>query len=102
MAARSPSFSTVSVITRPLARPALGSASSERRKPNVTYLPFAHTAATLSHLGRIDEARAMLVEVKKRKADFSAETVKSTVGIYGRHSGAEQILDGLRKAGLSE
>ncbi len=72
------------------------------QQPNVTYLPFAHTAATLGHLGRIDEARAMLVELKKRKADFSADTVKSTVGAYGRHSGTEQIIDGLRKAGLSE
>jgi tetratricopeptide (TPR) repeat protein len=70
------------------------------QQPNVTYLPFVHTAATLGHLGRFDEARAMLSEVEKRKPDFSAYTVKSTVGVYGRHSGTEQIIDGLRKAGM--
>ena len=72
------------------------------RQPNAPYMPFAHAAAALGHLCRIDEARAMLAEVIKRKPDFTADTVKSTVGAYGRHSGTEQIIDGLRKAGLSE
>jgi len=72
------------------------------RQPHASFLPFVHAAATLGHLGRIDEARNMLAEGKKRKPDFSADTVKSTVGVYGRYSGADRIVDGLRKAGLSE
>jgi adenylate cyclase len=69
------------------------------QKPNAPYMPFVHAAAALAHLGRIDEARAMLVEVKKRKPDFSTDTVRRTIGLYGQHSGAEQIINALRKAG---
>jgi len=68
--------------------------------PNAPFMPFLHAAAALGHLGRLAEASAMLTEVKKRKPDFSADTVKGTVGVYGRHSGVDQIVDGLRKAGL--
>jgi adenylate cyclase len=72
------------------------------QQPNASFLPFVHSAATLGHLGRIDEARRMLAEGKKRQPDFSADTVESTVGVYGQYSGADQIIDGLRKAGLPE
>ncbi len=72
------------------------------QQPSASFLPFVHAAAVLGHLGRIDEARDMLAEGYKRKPDFSADTVKSTVGVYGRHSGADQIIAGLRKAGLPE
>ena len=57
--------------------------------------------AALSHLDRLDEARILYAEGRKRKPDFSAATVNSTVGIYGRYSGADRIIQGLRKAGLS-
>ncbi|MEE8187832.1 MAG: adenylate/guanylate cyclase domain-containing protein [Kiloniellales bacterium] len=70
------------------------------RQPNAPFMPFAHAAAALGHLGRIDEARAMLAEARKRKADFSADTIRNTVGLYGRYSGADRIIEGLRKAGL--
>ena len=70
------------------------------QQPNASFLPFVHAAAALGHLGRIDEAREMLAEGKKRKPDFSADTVRSTVGMYGRHSGADQIIEGLHKTGL--
>jgi adenylate cyclase len=70
------------------------------QQPNASFLPFVHGAATLGHLGRIDEARAMLAEGKLRNPDFCADTVRNTVGMYGRHSGADRIIDGLRKAGL--
>jgi len=68
--------------------------------PGAPYMPFAHATATLGQLGRIDEARDMLLEVKKRKPDFSADTIRNTVGRYGRHSCVDQVVDGLRKAGL--
>jgi hypothetical protein len=63
-------------------------------------MAFVLAAATFAHLGRIDEARAMLAEVRKRKPDFSADTVRNPVGRYGPHSGVDRIIDGLRKAGL--
>ncbi len=69
--------------------------------PGAPYMPFAHAAAALGHLGRLDEARDMLTEVKNRKPDFSADTVRNTVGRYGRYSCVDQVIDGLRKAGLT-
>ncbi len=70
------------------------------QQPNASFLPFVHAAAALGHLGRVDEARDMFADGIKRKPDFCADTVARTVGVYGRHSGAERILDGLGKAGL--
>ena len=67
-----------------------------------SYWSFAVAAAALGHLNRIDEARKMLAEVRKRKADFSANSITSTIGPYGPHSGADRIIEGLRKAGLQE
>ncbi len=70
--------------------------------PRAPYMPFAHAAAALGHLGRLEEARDMLAEVRKRKPDFSIDTVRNTVGRYGRYSCVDQVIDGLRKAGLTE
>jgi len=64
------------------------------------FWPFAHCAAGLGKLGRIGEARAMLAEALSRNPAFSAELVRETVGRYGAHSGAEEIIEGLRLAGL--
>ncbi len=72
------------------------------QQPKAPFMPFVDAAATLGHLGRIDEARAMLAEVKKRRPDFSAHTVTNTIGRLGPHSNADRIIDGLRKAGLEE
>ena len=69
--------------------------------PRAPYMPFALAAATLGHLGRLDEARDMLAEVRKRKPDFSTDTVRTTVGRYGRYSCVDQGIDGLRKTGLA-
>jgi len=70
--------------------------------PSAPFLPFIDAATALGHLGRIDEARAMLTEVIKRKPDFSVDTVRNTIGRYGLHSGIDRIIDGLRKAGLPD
>ncbi len=72
------------------------------QQPNAPYWSFAVAAAALGHLNRIDEAREMLAEVRRRQADFSADSITSTVSPYGPHSGADRIIDGLRKAGLPE
>ena len=39
---------------------------------------------------------------KRDQPDFSADTVQSTIGVYGQYSGANQIIDGLQKAGRPE
>jgi TolB-like protein/Flp pilus assembly protein TadD len=71
-------------------------------QPNAAFMAFAYAASTLGHLGRIDEARAMLAEAESRKPGFSIDTVRSTAGQLGPHSGVDRIVDGLRKAGLLE
>ena len=70
------------------------------QQPNASFLPFVHGAAALGHLDRLDEARGMFAEGLKRKPDFTADTVARTLGVYGRYSGAERILDGLGRACL--
>ena len=70
--------------------------------PSAPFMPFAHAAAALGQLGRLEEARDMLAEVRKRKPDFSIDTVRNTVGRYGRYSCVGQVIDGLCKAGLTE
>ena len=71
-------------------------------QPNAAFMAFAYAASTLGHLGRIDEARAMVGEAESRKPGFSIDTVRSTAGQLGPHSGVDRIVDGLRKAGLLE
>jgi tetratricopeptide (TPR) repeat protein len=71
-------------------------------QPNAAFMVFVHAASTLAHLGRIDEARALLAEAETRKPGFSIDTVSSAAGQFGPHSGVARIIDGLRKAGLSE
>ncbi len=80
------------------------SASFEKaiQQPNAAFMVFVHAASTLAHLGRIDEARALIAEAKTRKPGFSINTVRSAAGQFGPHSGVAGIIDGLRKAGLLE
>jgi TolB-like protein/Tfp pilus assembly protein PilF len=72
------------------------------QQPNADFMVFVLAASTLAHLGRIDEARALLAEAQTRKPGFSIDTVRSAAGQFGPHSGVARIIDGLRKAGLSE
>jgi len=72
------------------------------QQPNAAFMVFVHAASALAHLGRIDEARALLAEAKARKPGFSIDTVRNAAGQFGPHSGVARIIDGLRKAGLSE
>ena len=71
------------------------------RYPNAPYMPFAIASAILGHLDRIDEARVMFHEVERRNASFSVDTIRNTIGLYGRHSGADRIISRLQKAGLT-
>jgi tetratricopeptide (TPR) repeat protein len=72
------------------------------QQPNAAFMPFAFAAATLGQLGRIDEARSMLVEAKKRNPKVSINTIRNTVDLLGPNSGTEWIVDGLRKVRLPE
>ena len=70
--------------------------------PNARFLPFAYAAATLGQVGRIDEARSLLAEAKRRNPVVSIDTVRNTLGRLDPNSVVGWIVDGLRKAGLSE
>ncbi len=52
--------------------------------------------------GRIDEAQTMLAEAKVRNPEVSIDMVRNMVGLLVLKSGADWIIDGLRKAGLQE
>ena len=65
------------------------------QQPNAAFAPYLLAAATMGHMGRIDEARVRFVEMKSRNADFSADTLEAATT-----PGVEQIIDGLRKADL--
>jgi len=71
-------------------------------QPNAAFMVFVHAATTLAHLGRIDEAQALLAEAKTRKPGFSIDTVRNTAGQFGPESGVARIIDGLRMAGETE
>lgn len=72
------------------------------QRPNARFLPFAYAAATLGQVGRIDEAHSMLAEAKRRNPEVSIDTVRNTLGRLDPNSVVGWIVDGLRKAGLSE
>ena len=52
-------------------------------------------------MGNATEAAKALQEMRKRKADVSLETVRQDYLVYDETC-REQLLNGLRKAGLSE
>jgi adenylate cyclase len=72
------------------------------QQPNAAFMVFIHAAATLAHLGRIDEARDLLAEANSRKPGFSMATVKSAADRFGPQSGVARLIDGLGEVGLSE
>ena len=72
------------------------------QQPNAAFMPFAFAAATLGQLGRIDEARSMLVGAKRRHPKVSIKTIRNTVDLLGPNSGMDWIIDGLRKVRLPE
>jgi adenylate cyclase len=64
---------------------------------------FTYLAASSAQLRRTDEAEAALGEFLRRRPGWSLATVRSVLSARRRAEPALQhILDGLRKAGLSE
>jgi serine/threonine protein kinase/tetratricopeptide (TPR) repeat protein len=75
------------------------------RLPQDVNLPhtesYLYRAASLAHLGRLDEARVALNEARKRRPALRLEVVSVFLGATDRDFG-ERYLEGLRMAGLTE
>jgi tetratricopeptide (TPR) repeat protein len=67
-------------------------------------LPYFVLVAAYGWLGRLDEARDVIAELKQRRPNASVQLYKRIEGINepGFTSELQRILDGLRKAGLRE
>jgi tetratricopeptide (TPR) repeat protein len=64
-------------------------------------LPPSLLASSYAHLGRLDDARAVLEQLARDEPDFSVSDAERTFS-GAAPSLAERYLDGLRKAGLKE
>ena len=71
------------------------------REPNVQWSRHALHASILGHLGRVDEAREALRELCVSRPDASLAAITAWWPISDA-GGREHLLEGLRKAGLSE
>jgi TolB-like protein/DNA-binding SARP family transcriptional activator len=80
---------------------ALDWARRAMKHPNAHFWPLVHAAAALGHLGRCEEGARLLSQVAAVRPDFSAEVIRRTVGRYGTHSHVEDIIEGLRHAGMA-
>lgn len=63
------------------------------------YWALANLASSLTHLGRIDEARATLDDLMRRRPDFSRDLVDRILP-WADAAAKECYLEGLRKARL--
>jgi adenylate cyclase len=73
---------------------------SLQRKPDYI-LPLDPLAASLAHLGRLDEARSVVEEALRSTPDHSIATLRLVFGTADADL-LERLIDGLRKAGLPE
>ena len=74
-------------------------ARSAIRRPGAGFWAYANLASALGHLGRIDEARPIIVKLLELKPGFSREFFESVwIGVDPSH--LETYFEGLRKAGL--
>lgn len=80
----------------------LSSAQQALQIPSATgYWPHAVMAASLSNLGRTDEARNALANAVKDKPDLTISFLKENMPTKDKN-GLEPYLTGLRRAGLTE
>jgi adenylate cyclase len=73
---------------------------SLQRKPDYVF-PLDTLAASLAHLGRVDEARSVVQESLRRTPDHAIATLRLIFGTADADL-LERLIDGLRKAGLPE
>jgi adenylate cyclase len=59
-------------------------------------------AANLAPLGRLDEARAEAAEVLRINPKYTIDGAQRRLALFKRPEDAENLFDGLRKAGLPE
>jgi TolB-like protein len=72
-----------------------------KRNPK-NYVPLIHLAATYAHLGREQEAAAVIEKLSKVLPIFSVDIISWRISIYKDPVDLDRLLDGLRKAGLPE
>jgi adenylate cyclase len=70
-------------------------------QPNFQWSRYAVLIAALGQLGRIDEARQYLHEVKRQRPDFSTAFVRRT-HLFGDASDVAHFHEGMGKAGVAE
>ena len=70
-------------------------------QPSFQWSRYAVLIAALGQLGRTDEAQRYLVEVTRRRPNFSVAFVRS-MHPFSRDMGATRYYEGLRKAGVPE
>ena len=69
--------------------------------PTSGYMPHAHLAAALAEAGQISEAQAEIEKARQLEPALSIGYIRRrTTGIH--ESTLKSLLDGLRKAGVSE
>jgi TolB-like protein len=68
--------------------------------PNCQYWAYAHLAAALGRLGKVDEASEALAELLKRKPEFSCSYARQHLFYIESDEQVDQYIDALRHAGL--
>jgi len=71
------------------------------RRPNAQIWAYATLCTVLGHLGDLDEARASLDELLKRRPDFSTDFVRKFVYYNKNPAHLERYIEGLKNAGLA-
>jgi len=70
--------------------------------PNCQHWANAHLTSALGHLNRLDEARAAVSELVRRKPEFSCSYARKQLFYIKSETQKAHYIDGLRKAGLPE
>jgi adenylate cyclase len=68
--------------------------------PNCQFWALAHRAVALAYLGRLEEARQCLTDLRKEMPDFSMGYAKEKMFYLKRPDQIERYQEGLRMAGL--
>ena len=71
------------------------------RQPMVPWVPYAFLIVALAHSGDVEEARAVVEELRSIRPDLSISHVRDRI-VFVDEKMTEHLLDGLRKAGLPE
>ncbi|GMQ76559.1 MAG: hypothetical protein BMS9Abin01_1840 [Gammaproteobacteria bacterium] len=70
--------------------------------PGCQYWPYAHLAAALGRLGKLDEAKAALAELMRMKPGFSCSYARRHLFSIESDEQVEEYIDALRHAGFPE